>query len=253
MTNKSIIEVQHLKNQINGQMIHCDLNLTVKKGEILVILGGSGSGKTVLLRTLLMLRRPTAGSIKIFGIETTSCTTEQASQLRHRWGMLFQQNALFSSLTLLENVKFPLQSFTRLPEAAQEKLALLKIAMAGLSIKTASKYPAELSGGMQKRAALARAIITDPELLFLDEPTAGLDPQSASALDDLILDLQKSLGLTVVMVTHDLDSVWRLSDKVAFLGKGKMIATLPFKELIRYQDPLVVDYFSGYRGQRYLD
>ncbi len=253
MTADTIIDIRNLKNRLGGQWVHKDVNLTVKKGEVLSILGGSGTGKTVLLRSILMLRQPTAGSIKVFGIETTHCSAQQANQLRHRWGVLFQQDALFSSLTVLENVKFPLRAFRQIPDEMLEQIALLKLAMAGLSIETATKYPAELSGGMQKRAALARAIAVDPELLFLDEPTAGLDPQSASGLDDLILDLQKSLGLTVIMITHDLDSVWRISDRVAFLGEGKMLAALPFQELIKYPHPLIQEYFSGYRGQRYLD
>jgi phospholipid/cholesterol/gamma-HCH transport system ATP-binding protein len=253
MSPTPLIKVQDLSNQLSGQWVHKGLDLTVNQGEILAIVGGSGSGKTVLLRTILMLRQATSGKIEVFDVETTQCSEAQAIELRHRWGVLFQHDALFSSLTVLENVQFPLRAFTNLPDEAQEKIALLKIAMAGLAVDVAGKYPSELSGGMQKRAALARAIALDPELLFLDEPTAGLDPQSASTLDELIMDLQKSLGLTVVLITHDLDSVSRLSDRVAFLGDGKVIANLPFKELIKYPHPLIQEYFSGYRGQRYLD
>lgn len=251
MMDAPIIEIKHLDNRIGKQWIHRDLNLTVRKGEILTILGGSGSGKTVLLRTILRLRYPTQGEIRLFGVHLNHCSEAQIMTIRRRWGMLFQQNALFSSLTVLENVQFPIRAFTNLPHTAQKQMALLKISMAGLPMSAATKYPSELSGGMQKRAALARAIVLDPELLFLDEPTAGLDPQSASALDELILDLRKSLGLTVVMVTHDLDSVWKLSDRTAFLGEGKVLATLPLSELVLLQNPCIQNYFSGYRAQRY--
>lgn len=245
-----VIEISGLCNNFGGQSVHKGLDLTVNKREILAIVGGSGSGKTTLLRSILMLRPPTSGRIKVFGTEITHCSLEQALAVRRRWGVLFQYNALFSSLTILENVLFPLRTFTHLPEGVAKEVAQLKLVMAGLSVEVGSKYPSELSGGMQKRAGLARAISLDPELLILDEPTTGLDPQSAEALDELILQLREGLGLTVVMVTHDLDSLWRVMDRVAFLGEGKVLATLPMPELVKASHPLIQAYFSGYRGKR---
>lgn len=242
-----IIEITGLVNQLGGHKVHDGLDLTVNKQEILGIVGGSGSGKTTLLRSILMLLRPTAGSIKVFDTEVINCSEQTAREVRHRWGVLFQQNALFSSLTLLENVQFPLVNFTRLPKDVQEQIALLKIVLSGLSADAALKYPSELSGGMQKRAGLARAIALDPELLFLDEPTAGLDPQSAIDLDKLILHLRDSLGLTVVIVTHDLDTLERISDRVAFLGEAKVLATQPLTELMKNPHPLIQAYFRGLR------
>jgi phospholipid/cholesterol/gamma-HCH transport system ATP-binding protein len=246
-----IIEITQLKTKLGGQWVHNGLDLQVDRKEILGIVGGSGSGKTTLLRSILMLQRPTSGSIKVFDTDVTRAKVAQARSVRQRWGVLFQQNALFSSLTVLENVCFPLRTFTKLPSAIQEQIALLKIALAGLPLSTASKYPAELSGGMQKRAALARAIALDPELLFLDEPTAGLDPQSAESLDDLVLHLRKNLGLTVVVITHDLDTIERVTDRVAFLGEGKVLAALPLAQLMEQQHPLIKAYFSGPRGARH--
>lgn len=245
-----LIDIVNLENRLGGQLVHKQLNLSINKGEIVGIVGGSGSGKTTLLRSILMLLKPTAGSIKVFGMDILKCSPDTMLEIQHRWGVLFQHNALFSSLTLLENVLFPLHNFTQLSMELQEKIALLKILMSGLPVSAASKYPSELSGGMQKRAGLARAIALDPELLFLDEPTSGLDPQSAAGFDELILDLRKGLGLTVVMVTHDLDSLWRIADRVAFLGEGKVLAALPLPELLKQPHPLIQTYFSGHRAER---
>lgn len=245
----AIVQIKGLKNEIDGQCIHEDINLTINKHEIVGIIGESGSGKTVLLRSMLMLHRPTAGSIKIFDQEIIDCKPKQALKIQHRWGVLFQHNALFSALTVLENVMFPLGVFTHLSATTQREIALLKIALAGLDISAANKYPAELSGGMQKRAALARAIVLDPELLFLDEPTAGLDPASVVAFDELILNLRETLNLTVVMITHDLDSLWQITDRVAFLGEGKILAATEMEELVNNPHPLIKAYFSGPRGR----
>lgn len=247
---KPLIEIEHLGSYIGKQWVHKDLNLVVYKGEILAIVGGSGSGKTVLMRTILMLQPLTEGKVKVFGVDIATCGEEESLNINRRWGVLFQHNALFSSLTVLQNVQFPLRTFTDLPEGAQREIALLKIAMAGLPMAAAEKYPAELSGGMQKRAALARAIVMDPEILFLDEPTAGLDPESAGAFDELLLELHKGLGLTVVMVTHDMDSISKITDRVAFLAEERVIATLPAAELVHYPHPLIQAFFSGYRGLR---
>lgn len=243
-TSAPLIEISGLKNYLGSQWVHNGLNLTVQPREIVAIVGGSGSGKTTLLRCILMLNKPTAGSIKIFNTEIAETAPADSSSIRRRWGVMFQQGALFSSLTVLENVTFPLRLFTRLPPKLQEQIGLLKIALVGLPPDTAIKYPAQLSGGMIKRVALARAIALDPEILFLDEPTSGLDPKSALELDDLILNLRDGLGLTVVVITHDMDLLWRISDRVAFLAKGKVWAESPIKELVKNPQPLIQDYFS---------
>jgi len=248
-TNQPIIEVKNLKTYLGDEWVHKDLNLSVQKGEILAIVGGSGSGKTTLLREMLSLTKPTAGSIRIFNHEITKASPKTLLAIQQRWGVLFQQNALFSSLNLLENVSFPLNEHTNLDTASIEELALLKILMAGLPAESAHKYPSELSGGMQKRAGLARAIALDPELLFLDEPTAGLDPNTAAGFDELILNLQSTMGLTIVMVTHDLDSLWKVSNRVAFLGDGKVLNVAPMAELIKDPNPLIQEFFSGARGR----
>ncbi|SPX61784.1 putative ABC transport system ATP-binding protein [Legionella feeleii] len=185
--SEPVIEIKGLKNYLGGQWVHSDVNLTVKKGEILAIIGGSGSGKTTILRSLLMLLKPTEGSLKVFGQDIANLTNAKADALRRRWGMLFQHSALFSAMTVLENIVFPMQEFTTLDTKFMEHLAMLKISLVGLPKEAAGKYPSELSGGMQRRAAAARAIAMDPELLFLDEPTTGLDPRSARQFDELIL------------------------------------------------------------------
>ena len=246
---ESIIEVQHLKNYLGGHWIHQDVNMTINRGEIVAIVGGSGSGKTTIMRSILMLLKPISGSVKVFGTDIWHCTEEQALQVQRRWGVLFQHGALFSSLTVAENVMFLLNEFTNLSKSLKKDIALLKIVLVGLPASAAVKYPAELSGGMLKRAALARALAMDPELLFLDEPTSGLDPQSASAFDELVLHLRNSLGLTVLMVTHDLDSLWKITNKVAFLGEGKVLALEPMSQLVNNPHPLIQAYFSGPRGR----
>lgn len=247
--NKTIIEINHLKMFIGGAWVHKDINLTVFRGEVLGIVGGSGCGKSLLLRQILALQKPTGGEIKLFGQDLQTISQEKLDRLRRRLGVLFQQNALFSSLTVLENVSFPLKEYTNLKEKSIKELAMIKILAVGLPPDAANKYPAELSGGMKKRAALARAIALDPELLFLDEPTAGLDPHAASALDELVLNLQSSLGLTIVMVTHDLDSLWRTSDWVAFLGEGQVLCVVPMAELVKSENRLIQEYFKGPRGR----
>jgi phospholipid/cholesterol/gamma-HCH transport system ATP-binding protein len=243
-TSSPAIEIKGLVNRLGGKKIQDGLELSVPRGEILGIIGGSGSGKTTLMRSILMLLKPTKGSIKVFGSEITRCSPKEANAIRRRWGVLFQQNALFSSLSVLENVRFPLRTFTQLPQETQEKIALLKIALSGLPQDAAVKYPSELSGGMEKRAALARAIALDPELLFLDEPTAGLDPKSAAEFDELILNLHRGLGLTVIIITHDITSLSRVASKVAFLGEGKVLAVAPLAELKKNSHPVIQDYFS---------
>lgn len=239
-----VIEIQGLKNYLGGQWVHSDVNLSVEKGEILAIIGGSGSGKTTILRSLLMLLQPTAGTLKIFGENLSDISAENALKLRQRWGMLFQHSALFSAMTVLENIMFPMQEFTTLKPKFMEELAMLKIALVGLPKEAAGKYPSELSGGMQRRAAAARAIAMDPELLFLDEPTTGLDPHSARLFDDLVLFLRDTLNLTVVMISHDMESLKHMTDRVAFVGEGKILCVAPINELMENKHPLIVDYFS---------
>lgn len=245
----SIISVQHLKNIFNGVPVHKDVNFQVKRGEVFSIVGPSGCGKTTVLRSILKLITPTSGHIRVLGVDVLKCDLEQTSDLRKRWGMLFQQSALFSSLTLLENVMFPLQEFTNLHPTLIKELAHIKIRQAGLPADAAQRLPSELSGGMKKRGALARAIALDPDIVFLDEPTAGLDPKASEALDDLILHLRDNLGLTVVMVTHDLDSLWNITDRVCFLAEGETVAVLPMDELVEHPNSIIQSYFSGPRGQ----
>lgn len=249
MNTRPIIEIKNLKIRLGGEWIHNNLNLTVNRGEILGIVGGSGSGKTTLLREMLMLQRPDAGSIRIFDHELTIASHETLLDIQKRWGVLFQQNALFSSLSVLENTAFPLREHTSLDDKTIKELSLLKILLVGLPIEAASKYPSELSGGMEKRAAVARAIVLDPELLFLDEPTAGLDPSSAEGVDELILHLQSTMGLTIVVVTHDLDTLWRVANRVAFLGEGKVLCIDTMDNLIKNPNKLIQDFFNGPRGR----
>lgn len=246
----TIINVAHLKNYLGGKWVHKDVNFTVKRGEIIAIIGGSGCGKTTLLRSILRLMVPTAGEIAVFGTDVRTASTKQLLAVQKRWGVMFQSGALFSSLTVLENVTYVMSEHAALSRESQNELAKVKIAMSGLDPDAAYKYPAELSGGMKKRAALARAIALDPELIFLDEPTAGLDPKSAGDLDDLVLHMRQNLGLTFVMVTHDLDTLWYVPDRVIFLGEGVVLADQPMSELHVNPHPVIKSYFSGHRAVR---
>ncbi len=242
--NEPVIEIQGMKNFLGGQWVHTDVNLTVEKGEILAIIGGAGSGKTTVLRSLLMLLKPTEGSVKVFGKDIYSLDNDEAFMLRRRWGMLFQHSALFSAMNVLENIMFPMQEFSSLEPEFMQKLALLKVSLVGLPKEAAGKFPSELSGGMQRRAAAARAIAMDPELLFLDEPTTGLDPRSARLFDDLVVFLRDSLNLTIVMVSHDIESLKRTTDRVAFIGDGKILSVEPIKQLMENKNPFIAEYFS---------
>ncbi len=245
-----IIDVKNLKNFLGGSWVHNGLNFKVRKGEIIAIIGGSGCGKTTLLRSILRLHRATSGAIDVFGTDIMNCSRTEILAVQSRWGVMFQSGALFSSMSVLENVMFPLQQFTSLRLSMRREVALLKIILSGLPEDAAYKYPSELSGGMRKRAALARAIAMDPDLVFLDEPTAGLDPESAGALDDLVLNLRKSLGLTFVMVTHDLDTLWCVPDRVIFMGEGKILADTNMTEMVKQKNKHVRAYFSGPRAQQ---
>lgn len=244
MKDSDLIVIENLKNKLGDLWVHRGLNLTIKKGEILGIIGNSGSGKTTLIRSMILLQKPIEGSIKINGINILNLEKNQLNKIRQKWGVLFQQGALFSSLTVQENVIFPLRMFTNLPHKLQKEVTLLKIAMVGLPDHAIVKYPNELSGGMLKRTALARAIALDPEVLFLDEPTAGLDPHSAAGLSNLILELHRGLKLTVVMVTHDIELLSRVTKRVAFLGEGKVLAIESIADLKKNKHPLIQEYFA---------
>lgn len=239
-----VIDIRGLKNYLGGQWIHSDVNLSVKRGEILAIIGGSGSGKTTILKCLLKLMKPTAGEIKIFDKDISKLSTLEVKQLRKRWGMLFQHSALFSTMTVLDNVMFPMKEFSNLNLTFIKELAMLKLSLVGLPTEATGKFPSELSGGMKRRAAAARALAMDPELLFLDEPTTGLDPHSARLFDDLILFLRDSLNLTVVMISHDMESLKNITDRIAFIGEGKVLALGTIKELRKNTHPLIRDYFK---------
>ena len=244
-----VIEVRDLVTRFGPQVVHERLELSVERGEVLALIGGSGSGKTTLLREILLLRRPTSGSIRVFGREVVGMDERDAMTMRRRMGVLFQGGALFGGMTVLHNVGFPLREFTGLSQAAIDEIAMLKIGLAGLGPDVALKVPADLSGGMRKRVGLARALASDPEILFLDEPTSGLDPLSANGLDELIASLKNSLGLSVLMVTHDLDSVARVADRVAVLGDGRVLAVGPVAEVSRSDHPIVRDFFHGPRAR----
>ena len=249
MSDQDLIQIKALKTYLGGNWVNEGLDLNVKRGEVLGVVGGSGAGKTTLLREMLCLQKPDSGSIQIFGKELTTASSKTLLSLQRRWGVLFQSNALFSSLTVLENVAFPLHEHTKLDKKTIHELAILKILQTGLPASAAYKYPSELSGGMQKRAAFARAIALDPELLFLDEPTAGLDPKSAEGIDDLILSFQETMGLTIVIITHDMDSLWHATTRVAFLGEGKVLCVDPMAKLVKNPHPLIKTFFSGPRGR----
>lgn len=246
----AIIEIKDLSTYLGGTWVHKNVNLKVNRGEVLGIVGGSGSGKTTLLREMMGLTVPASGSISIFGEELIGASFKTMLGMQRRWGVLFQSNALFSSLTVLENVSFPLVEHAKgLSSEVIRELAILKILMAGLPESAAIKYPSELSGGMQKRAGLARAIVLDPELLFLDEPTAGLDPNTAAGFDDLIINLQSTMGLTIVMVTHDLDTLWKVTNRVAFLGEGTLLAVDPMTKLVKNTNRCIQEFFGSERGR----
>lgn len=244
-----VIEVEDLHTRFGDNVVHEGVNLSVNQGEVIAVAGGSGSGKSVLLREIIMLHLPDAGSVKLFGQEVTGLDPDAKRPIRRRIGVLFQQGALFTSLNVMENVCFTIREHTDVSPNLAREIASLKIALAGLDAKDAYKYPSELSGGMQKRAALARALALDPDILFLDEPTSGLDPLSAGAFDDLVLNLKAGLGLTMMMITHDLDSMWRVTDRVAVLGRGRVLSVGTMKELSRVDDPLVRAYFEGPRAR----
>ncbi len=246
---EAVIEVRGLVTRFGPQVVHDGLDLDVWRGEVLGIVGGSGTGKSVLLRTIVGLNRPAAGTIRVLGTDVLNGPEEDRRAVERRWGVAFQDGALFSSLTVLQNVMAPLREHLNLSPALMKAVGELKISMVGLPPLACGKLPSELSGGMRKRAALARALALDPEIVFLDEPTAGLDPIGAAAYDDLIRDLQASLGLTVFMVTHDLDSLYAICDRIAVLAEKRVLVEGPIEDMARVDHPWVRDYFLGPRAR----
>jgi phospholipid/cholesterol/gamma-HCH transport system ATP-binding protein len=245
-----IIRVRGLTNRFGAQVVHEGLDLDVRRGEILGVVGGSGTGKSVLMRSIIGLRRPDAGEVEVMGTDALSEAAEDRLRIERDTGVLFQDGALFSSLTVGENVQVPLREHhPELPDTLRYELALLKVKLAGLPADAVDKLPAQLSGGMRKRAGLARALALDPPLLFLDEPTAGLDPIGAAAFDRLIRTLQQALGLTVFLITHDLDTLYAICDRVAVLADRRILAVAPVGELERLEHPWVQEYFNGPRGR----
>ncbi|WEJ98708.1 MAG: ABC transporter ATP-binding protein [Candidatus Sphingomonas phytovorans] len=249
-SSETVISVRGLKNSFGEQVVHDGLDLEVRRGEIFGVVGGSGTGKSVLMRSIIGLQVPDEGEITVFDENTVNLDENEAVNIRKRWGVLFQGGALFSTLTVAENTQVPLREFyADLDQALLDEIAAYKVVMTGLPADAGPKYPAELSGGMRKRAGLARALALDPELLFLDEPTAGLDPIGAAAFDELIASLQKTMGLTVFLITHDLDTLYAICDRVAVLADQKVIAVGTIDELLALDHPWIQEYFRGPRGR----
>ena len=244
-----IIRVRDITVQFGATRVLDGLNLDVKRGEILGFVGPSGAGKSVLTRTIIGLVPKVAGSIEVFGVDLDASSTSQRRNVERRWGVLFQQGALFSSLTVRQNIQFPMREYLRVSQRLMDEITMAKLTMVGLKPEVADRFPSELSGGMIKRVALARALSLDPDLVFLDEPTSGLDPIAAGDFDALITTLQKTLGLTVFMVTHDLASLTTVCDRVAALADGKIVAIGPMRELLQSEHPWVRAYFHGKRSQ----
>lgn len=247
-----IIRVRGLVTRFGKHTVHDGLDLDVRRGEIIGVVGGSGTGKSVLLRAIVGLLEPNEGQIEVFGESVRSTSEEHYRALRRRWGVMFQDGALFSSLTVRQNVEAPMREQLKLEDTLRETLAGIKVRMVGLPENAMSKYPSELSGGMRKRAGFARAIAMDPEIVFLDEPTAGLDPIGAAAFDILIKQLQASLGLTVFLVTHDLDSLHAICDRIAVLADQKVLAVGTMEEMLKIDHPWVHEYFHGPRARAAL-
>lgn len=252
MATEPVIEIRKVSTRFGAHVVHDGLDLEVRRGEIFALIGGSGSGKSTLLREMILLQRPDSGSIRVLGVDLQTLGDDgdgDAIALRQRWGVMFQHGGLFGSLTVHENVGLPLREHTRLDDGLIDEIAAWKLAMTGLEPEVGAQYPSELSGGMLKRASLARALALDPELLFLDEPTAGLDPDSAGEVDQLVRKLREIFGLTIVMITHDLDLLWQLADRVAVLAEGKVQGIGSMSELARMDKPAIRKFFDGPRGR----
>ena len=253
MAPKIVIQVRDLVVGFGDQIVLNHLSLDVREGEILGVVGGSGAGKSVLLRTIIGLLPKRQGSIEVLGVDLDKASEAERRALERRWGILFQQGALFSSLTIRENIQFPMRENLHISQRLMDEMTLAKLEMVGLTREDANKYPSELSGGMTKRVALARALALDPEIVFLDEPTSGLDPISAGDFDELIRTLQQTLGLTVFMVTHDLESLYNACDRIAALADGQVVAEGPIETMLECDHPWVKTYFQGKRGAMLAD
>jgi len=252
-TSEALIKIRDLSVGFGSHLVLDKLDLDIYRGEILGFVGASGSGKSVLLRSILDLNRKQKGSIEILGVEFSEADPNIRSIIDQELGVLFQHGALFSSLTVLENIQMPMREYLHLDQRLMNELAMLKLNLVGLSADAAIKYPSELSGGMIKRAALARALSLDPQILFLDEPTSGLDPIGASEFDELIAKLRATLGLTVFMVTHDLDSLFSVCDRIAVLGERHVLVEGPLQTMLEFDDPWVQSYFRGKRARSIVD
>lgn len=245
----TVIEVDKLATRFGEHVVHSDVSFAVGRAEIFALIGGSGSGKSTLLREIILLHSPSAGTIKVLGVDLAKASDDEGAALRQRWGVMFQHGGLFGALTVKENVGLPLREHTSLNDALIDEIAMAKLAMTGLGAEVGAQYPSQLSGGMLKRASLARALALDPELLFLDEPTAGLDPVSAEGVDSLVLELRELFGLTIFMITHDLDLLWQVADKVAVLADGRVQGVGSMLELSRRVEPAIRQFFDGPRGR----
>ena len=248
-TDEAIIEISKVSTRFGDHVVHSELDLEVHRNEIFALVGGNGSGKSTLLREMILLQRPNSGSIRVLGADLQSLGEEETLALRERWGVMFQHGGLFGSLTVNENVGLPLREHSGLEDGLIDEIAAWKLAMTGLTPEVGAQYPSELSGGMMKRASLARALALDPELLFLDEPTAGLDPENAGGVDELVLKLRELFGPTIVMITHDLDLLWQVADRVAVLAEGKVQGIGSMSELSHMDHPAIRQFFDGPRGR----
>lgn len=246
---ENVIEMIGIGTRFGSHVVHTDVNFEVHRAEIFALIGGSGSGKSTLLRELILLHQPDAGTVRVLGIELNNISDQNALVLRKRWGVMFQHGGLFGALTVLENIGLPLREHTTLSSALIDEIAAAKLNMVGLKPEVGSQFPSELSGGMMKRASLARALALDPELLFLDEPTAGLDPVSAAGVDALVMKLRDLFGLTIVMITHDLDLLWQVANRVAVLADGRVQAVGSMQELSTIDNPAIRQFFAGPRGR----
>ena len=249
---EAVIEVRGLVTRFGTHVVHEGLDLDVYRGEVLGVVGGSGTGKSVLLRAIVGLKQPDSGSVRVFGTDVLHASEAERAAIERRWGVMFQDGALFSALSVQENVEAPMREQLHIGAPVRKALAALKVAMAGLPPDAGPKFPSELSGGMRKRAGLARALALDPEIVFLDEPTAGLDPIGAAAFDELIRKLTDALGLTVFLVTHDLDSLHAIADRIAVLSQKKVLVTGTMQDMLEVDDPWVREYFHGPRARAAL-
>lgn len=246
---QAVVELREVTTRFGDHVVHAGVDLDVRRSEIFALIGGSGSGKSTLLREMILLQQPDSGSVRVLGADVTALGDEETVALRQRCGVMFQHGGLFGALTVRENVGLPLREHTALADPLIDQIAGWKLDIAGLAPEVGAQYPSELSGGMMKRASLARALALDPELLFLDEPTAGLDPDSAGGVDVLVRKLRDQFGLTIVMITHDLDLLWQVADRVAVLAEGKVQGIGTMSELARMEHPAIRKFFDGPRGR----